>query len=44
MKKHNIITAMAFLMVMSLSFTATAQIGGLGKALKQTVGDAASKA
>lgn len=44
MKKHNFITVMAFLMVMSFSLTANAQLGGIGKAIKQGVNNAASKA
>ncbi len=44
MKKHNFITVMAFLMVMSFSLTANAQLGGIGKAIKQGVSNAASKA
>ena len=44
MKKHNIITAMAFLMVMSLSISATAQFGSVGRTVRQGIGNAGSKA
>lgn len=44
MKTRNIISATAFLMVMSLSFTATAQFGELGRAIKQGVSNATSQA
>lgn len=44
MKKHNFITVIVFLMVMSFGLTANAQLGGIGKAIKQGATNVASKA
>ena len=44
MRKHNLILALTCLVAMSFSLSATAQIGGLGKAIKSTTSSVASKA
>ena len=44
MKKRNTIAVAAFLMVMSLCFSANAQIGELGRAVRQGIRDAGSQA
>ena len=44
MKKRNIIVVITCFVALSISLTANAQIGGIGKAIKQGVSNAASKA
>ena len=44
MKKRNIIVVITCFVALSISLTANAQIGGIGKAIKQGISNAASKA
>jgi len=44
MKKRNIIVVITCFVALSISFTANAQFGGIGKAIKQGVSNASSKA